>query len=36
MSYEQAICILERIQAGDKSPTMAEITYALILTGDIA
>lgn len=35
MSYIEAVCILERVRAGDKSPTVAEITAALILTGDI-
>lgn len=35
MSYQTAIAILERVQAGDKSPTLQEITEALILTGDI-
>lgn len=35
MSYEQALAILIRVRAGDKTPTLAEITQALILTGDI-
>lgn len=35
MSYIEAIAILERVRAGDKSPTVAQITQALILTGDI-
>jgi hypothetical protein len=35
MSYFDAIAILERVQAGDKTPTVAQITEALILTGDI-
>lgn len=35
MSYIEAIAILERVRAGDKTPTVAEITAALILTGDI-
>ena len=35
MSYHEALAILERIQAGDKSPSLREITEALILTGDI-
>lgn len=35
MSYEQAIAILERAKAGDKTTTVKEITEALILTGDI-
>lgn len=36
MNYFQAIEILERVKAGDKTPTLQEITQALILTGDIA
>jgi hypothetical protein len=35
MSYEQAIAILEAVKAGDKSPTIMQITNALVLTGDI-
>lgn len=35
MSYQAALAILERIKAGDKTPTIKEITEALILTGDI-
>lgn len=35
MTYMDAIAILERIKAGDISPTLREITEALILTGDI-
>ena len=35
MSYAQAIAILERVRAGDKTPSLREITEALILTGDI-
>lgn len=35
MSYYEAIAILERVRAGDKTPTLAQITEALILTGDI-
>jgi hypothetical protein len=35
MTYMDAIAILERIKAGDISPTVREITEALILTGDI-
>lgn len=35
MSHYQAIAILERVKAGDKSPTLAQITAALILTGDL-
>lgn len=36
MSYCQALAILNRVRQGDKSPTLAEITLALTLTGDIA
>ena len=35
MTYTEAIAILNRVRAGDKTPTMREITVALILTGDI-
>jgi len=35
MSYEQAIVILEAVKAGDKSPTVIQITTALSLTGDL-
>jgi hypothetical protein len=35
MTYMDAIAILERIKAGDISPTLREITEALILTGDL-
>jgi hypothetical protein len=35
MSYEQALSILIRVRCGDTSPTLREITEALILTGDI-
>jgi hypothetical protein len=35
MSYHQALAILERVQAGDKTPTLREITEALVMTGDI-
>ncbi len=35
MTHYEAIAILERVKAGDKSPTLAQITAALILTGDI-
>lgn len=35
MSYYEAITILERVRAGDKTPTLAEITQALVLTGDL-
>lgn len=36
MTYAQALAILNRVRCGDKSPTLAEITLALTLTGDIA
>jgi hypothetical protein len=35
MTYTEALSILIRVRAGDKSPTLAQITDALILTGDI-
>ena len=35
MTHYEAIAILERVKAGDKGPTLAQITTALILTGDI-
>ena len=35
MTYYEAIAILQRVRAGDKSPTVAEITRALQLTGDL-
>lgn len=35
MTYEQAISILIRVRCGDKTPTLAQITEALILTGDL-
>jgi hypothetical protein len=35
MSYYQALAILERVKAGDKTPTIAQITQALVLTGDL-
>lgn len=35
MTHYEAMAILERVKAGDKSPTLAEITEALILTGDL-
>jgi hypothetical protein len=35
MSYQEAISILIRVRCGDKTPTLREITEALILTGDI-
>jgi hypothetical protein len=35
MSYYQALAILERVKAGDKTPSIAQITQALVLTGDL-
>ena len=35
MSYFQAVAILNRVRNGDKTPTFAEITQALSLTGDL-
>lgn len=35
MSHTEAISILERVKAGDKTPTLAQITEALVLTGDL-
>ena len=35
MSYEEALAILIRVRAGDLTPTYAQITQALILTGDL-
>jgi len=35
MTYYEALSILERVKAGDKTPTLREITEALVLTGDI-
>jgi hypothetical protein len=35
MNHYEAIAILERVKAGDKTPTVKDITEALILTGDI-
>lgn len=35
MSYHEAVSILNRVRAGDKTPTFAEITQALQLTGDL-
>lgn len=35
MTHCEAVAILERVKAGDKTPTLAQITEALILTGDI-
>lgn len=36
MNYQQAIAILTAVRNGDKSATVAEITLALTLTGDLA
>jgi hypothetical protein len=35
MTYYEAIAILQRVRNGDKTPTLAEITRALQLTGDL-
>ena len=35
MSYYEAVSILNRVRNGDKTPTHAEITQALQLTGDL-
>jgi hypothetical protein len=35
MSYEQALAILCAVRAGDKSPTLLQITQALVATGDL-
>lgn len=35
MTYYQAVAILNRVRNGDKTPTLAEITQALQLTGDL-
>jgi hypothetical protein len=35
MSYSEAVSILIRVRAGDKTPTLAQITQALVLTGDL-
>ena len=36
MSYNEAIAVLNRVRNGDRSPTLAEITLALTLTGDLS
>lgn len=36
MNYFQAIGILNRVRNGDKTPSQAEITQALELTGDLS
>lgn len=35
MSYYEALSILIRVRAGDKTPTFEQITQALVLTGDL-
>lgn len=35
MTYAEAVSVLNRVRAGDKTPTQHEITEALILCGDI-
>lgn len=35
MTEAEAQTILNRVRAGDKTPTRAEINLALVLTGDI-
>jgi hypothetical protein len=35
MSYTEALSILIRVRAGDLTPTFAQITQALVLTGDL-
>jgi hypothetical protein len=35
MSYSEALSILIRVRAGDLTPTFAQITQALVLTGDL-
>ena len=35
MTYAEALSILIRVRAGDITPTFAEITQALVLTGDL-
>lgn len=36
MSYNEAIAILTAVRNGDQTPTVAQITLALTLTGDLA
>lgn len=36
MTYAQACAILARVRAGDKTPTLAQITEALTVTGDLS
>ena len=35
MTYIEAISILIRVRAVDQTPTLAQITQALVLTGDL-
>lgn len=35
MTYTEALSILIRVRAGDLTPTYAQITQALVLTGDL-
>jgi hypothetical protein len=35
MSHTEALAILARVKAGDQTPTLAQITQALVLTGDL-
>lgn len=35
MTYTEALSILIRVRAGDITPTFAQITQALVLTGDL-
>jgi hypothetical protein len=35
MSHAEALAILIRVRAGDLTPTYAQITQALVLTGDL-
>jgi hypothetical protein len=35
MTYSEAVVILSRVRAGDKSPTSLQINQALVLTGDL-
>lgn len=35
MNYYQAVALLNRVRHGDKTPSYAEITQALQLTGDL-
>ncbi len=35
MTYYEAVAILNRVRHGDTTPTVAQITRALQLTGDL-